>query len=329
MKGADGNPETNALRAGLTEVQLTAATLRSGYPLQVKVAQLLPEFDIAEEWGYIDRETNEARSLDIHAYKSLLINPASVFHPELTLLIECKRSDLPFVFFQAAIQALPRREYPKLDGFRTTRFEVHKPDGSGYLEATAAEFLVIREFPFVAQGPPVCRAFVKADRKGKESKDSGEFPEIQRIKAVDLSGELPYRSVIMPLVSAYQHWARMRHVEGDQARYYPSLTLMVCVFDAPMVLVSGPPEQPTLQMQPWVRVVRQESFLDHRWVSYRHFVIDCVHVDYLRTFVDDHVRPFGTQVATRIEEAKPLLSVGRATGRGSGMWEFKDLQAWA
>jgi hypothetical protein len=200
---------------------MTDAVRRSGYPLQLRVAtQLMPTFSVAEEWAYIDRDAQKARSLDVWAYLSLVTETKSAYHPELVLLVECKRSDLPFVFFAAAKPRLSA-DYPGLFGFRRTKFDLLS--ANQITEVFPGEFLALREFPFVSEGPPVSRAFARAGRNGKD---------LDLAKDLELSGEVPFRSVVLPLTSAFHHWATMRKVEAERPRYFPSLTLMVCVLDA-------------------------------------------------------------------------------------------------
>src|SRR6059036_3566743 len=138
MKEAADNPASNKLHSGVTESQLDEATSRSGYPLQLRVARdLSTSFSVLEEWGYIDRDTKEPRSLDIYAHRSLLVVAQSAFQSDLVLLVECKRSDLPFVFFEAAVQSRPS-DFPTIAGFRSRGLELHTPGTAGYREVTPA-----------------------------------------------------------------------------------------------------------------------------------------------------------------------------------------------
>ena len=66
------NPEKNSLSTGVNEAELIRAIDMSGYPLQGVVAGKLKEhFTVSEEWGYLDRDTKEHRSLDLHAFRQL------------------------------------------------------------------------------------------------------------------------------------------------------------------------------------------------------------------------------------------------------------------
>ena len=110
MRVHPANPERNCLPAGIDKSELIKAIETSGYPLQGTVASLLKqEFVIAEEWSYIDLDLKERRSLDVFAYRSLLQNCDQAVQPSLILLIECKRSRQPYVFFTCG-----RKSYPTI-----------------------------------------------------------------------------------------------------------------------------------------------------------------------------------------------------------------------
>ena len=103
MRHSSTNPPTNVIPPGIEEPNLVRAVEMSGYPLQGIVAEklLLGGFTITEEWGFIDSETQEHRSLDLRAFQ-FTGNPSSGSGviPQLTLLIECKRTGHPYVFFR-------------------------------------------------------------------------------------------------------------------------------------------------------------------------------------------------------------------------------------
>lgn len=108
MKSAKNNPQSNKLLPGLTESTLLEAVEKSGYPLQTIVANFLRAyfkkgeiFHLQEEWSYRDKDENELRTIDILAEKWLwnIEQGQPKVSPVLNLLIECKKSDLPYVFF--------------------------------------------------------------------------------------------------------------------------------------------------------------------------------------------------------------------------------------
>src|SRR5437762_4458755 len=103
MNQHSDNPRGNQLPAGVDEGQLVDAVKASGYPLQSLVAQeLASRFEVIEEWGYTDRTTKEHRTLDIYAFCELG-DGTGEGRPRLHLLVECKRSSLPFVFFPPGV----------------------------------------------------------------------------------------------------------------------------------------------------------------------------------------------------------------------------------
>ncbi len=94
------NPSQNALSPGLSLEKVTDAVRRSGYMLQTLVAsELQKTFIVTEEWGYPDRNSQEHRTLDIFAYKQIAQENRNgvVVTPCLALLVECKRSRLPYM----------------------------------------------------------------------------------------------------------------------------------------------------------------------------------------------------------------------------------------
>jgi hypothetical protein len=310
MFKTDENPESNRLGEGVTDTQLDAAVRLSGYPLQRVVAeQLLGTFEVTEEWGYVDRETNDRRALDVFAHKKL--KETSYLWINLALLVECKRSDLPFVFFAAAAPKIPH-EFPVVAGLRGKQPELHVK-GIGSTSAPASRFLGLHDFAFVAAGPPTCSAFTRAERKGKE---------------LDLSGSVPFNQVVLPLIGALKHFLDLQKTIGSQARVPACLAHPICVVDAPMVLVEGSPEAPRLKMCPWVRVVRQEAIREKNEGFWRHYVIDCVHRGYVTTFVHNHMLPFAEQFAERAASVDALLSEGKAGVPDFSEWAFADLKPW-
>ena len=78
------------------------------------------------------------------------------------------------------------------------------------------------------------------------------------------------------------------------------IVLALCVLDAPMVMASGTPETPDLRLEPWVRVVRQETIQNvHHWTR-RHYTVDFVHRGFLSTYLDSQALPFAEALATRL-----------------------------
>ncbi|HEX3529700.1 MAG TPA: hypothetical protein VH988_21795 [Thermoanaerobaculia bacterium] len=185
MTKTDGNPDSNRLQAGVSAEQLEAAVRKSGYPLQRVVAEeLLRDFNVSEEWGYLDRESREHRALDVFGFRRLNDDTAGLWL-STAVLVECKRSGLTFVFFEAAASKVPR-EFPAVAGLHGKTPEINVA-GVGSSSAPEAELLRLADLELVSHGPPVCSSFAKTEPKGK---------------ALDLSGTVLFNQFIFPLVSA-------------------------------------------------------------------------------------------------------------------------------
>jgi hypothetical protein len=104
------NPPTNQIGPGLSEETVVSAVEESGYPLQVFVSDLLQEkYHVEEEWSYLDRDSDGLRALDMRASMQLYdwkdFKEQPRVRPSLDLLIECKQSELPYVFFESKVQS--------------------------------------------------------------------------------------------------------------------------------------------------------------------------------------------------------------------------------
>jgi len=309
MKTSQDNPDANQLGAGVSLEQLLRAVTLSGYPLQRVVAQqLLRNFSVMEEWGYIDRESKEHRTLDVFAFRNL--RESENLWVSLALLVECKRSELPYVFFQAAAPKLPY-DFPSVVGLGGKQLELHKP-GVGSRSVSGAQFLKLHDTDFVAAGPPISSAFARAERKGKD---------------LDLSGGVPFNHVVLPLLSARHHFAEIQKGIRGSGKVSACVALCACVLDAPMICVAGGPEAPELSLTPWVRVVRQEAAQDRQWVSTQHHVVDFVHRAFLGRFVEVHALRFAEEFCIRAVKSQELLRDGRGTVPDWDNWTLAELRA--
>jgi hypothetical protein len=305
------NPPRNSLHSGLAIENLREMVQRSGYPLQTAVAlELQRQFVITEEWGYPDRNTEEHRTLDVFAFRRLeqeVIGGTTVA-PSVVLLLECKQSTLPYFFFRSvAYQSRPVPDFPCVFGIRP----INLTAGNSTREIQATECLGLSSEPFASKGPAVCAAFARAARKGKgpgSSANATEATDKVKPSSLELTGKDAYQSIILPLWSAMHH---MRELYGpiSGAAIHPVLTAPVCVLDAPMLLVDGPPENPVLTLTPWVRVVRQEKQRRHAFFSIAHRAIDFVHRDALEHFVDEFLA-FADVFRSRAISLASVLSHG-------------------
>lgn len=95
--------------------------------------------------------------------------------PHLALLIECKRSVHPYVFFQKIAEKTPYN-FPVVTGVDLSIEESHQGVGRrSYPSAPIPLVLNLDELPFFDE-PPLCAAFAKATLDGKKVQISGEEP---------------------------------------------------------------------------------------------------------------------------------------------------------
>ena len=57
-------------------------------------------FAVSEEWAYSDRDSGEPRSLDVLAASERGFDLSAQVVPSIVLMIECKRSEHPYIFFR-------------------------------------------------------------------------------------------------------------------------------------------------------------------------------------------------------------------------------------
>jgi len=299
------NTTTNRLGAGVSEEQVLDAVVRSGYPLQTVIGDVLraksfsrnEKFTIQEEWSFIDRDTKELRTLDLLAELRLHDwNPQPRVRPQLCLLIECKQSQLPYVFFQTSSK--PHLfNFPMVAGLRSDKIAITTDDDPSTWTLSVINVLDLERDPFQFT-PPFCHTLSKCVRKGSD---------------LELSGSDAYNGLVLPLVKALQHYA-IAHTPVDTAWYYDcNFTVAVAILDAPMIGVSVEQSEPILSMLPWVRVLRHEYLEDaERFERDRHWVLDVVHKDFFSDYLDKHLIPFVERSAERVLRHTTELATGSA-----------------
>ena len=185
------NPPKNELPSECKEEALISAIEQSGYPLQGEVAyKLKNHFHLIEEWGYFDKSVDMHRSLDIFEHRQSYNDNQNAVRPSCSVLVECKRSKYPYVFFSRSTEQI-------IDGFPAVAHvgPVDISDRSG----TSRSFFVSRvlgvdEDAFVS-GAQMCNTFARGIRKGRD---------------IELSGTDPFNSIILPLARAVDHVTKDR-----------------------------------------------------------------------------------------------------------------------
>lgn len=305
MRTSPNNPVNNQIPTGVDSAELITAVELSGYPLQGIVASKLNGvFKITEEWGYIDRDTQEHRSLDIFAYHSLMDDQNISVQPSLVLLIECKRSRFPYIFFQRTAST-PILRFPVVAGLSYGRVQIYEKSGNRMIEEWGATALGLNCLPFVEAGPPNCSAFCRATLNGKK---------------IELSGSEPFNSIVHPLVKALDHSYQLYRAQENPTKIFPLLIVCVSVLDAPMVLIESPQKVADPVLTPWVRVVRQEASSDNKWgEKFKFYAIDAVHIDYFDDYINQELLPFALEFKQRVIQFADILFNGG---------EVLDLNDW-
>jgi hypothetical protein len=127
-------------------------------PLQGIVAGKLLSlgFTVAEEWGYIDRDTRKHRAIDVCAWRTLPRDEAHGISPTVDLVLECKRSRHPLVFFKKVADfGVP--DFPAISGRRKVTISDYRTEGKRRVRPLRlANLLSARDLRFLRE-PPVVR----------------------------------------------------------------------------------------------------------------------------------------------------------------------------
>lgn len=309
VMGKEAQLEGLNLPPGIDAEKLLSAVIDSGYPLQTRAALAIAnEFTVIEEWGFIDRMSDEHRALDLFAWRQLEPR-ATKLTPQLSLLMECKKSDLPVILFASAFQRVPQR-FPVIAGFDRKFLQIRSGDRSR--DVTPAEFFCLTDFPFVCDGPLLASSLARADRKG------GGFA---------VTGDYPYRQLVLPLTSALNYFVDSRRPQRGTEWLSPTVVLCVAVVDAPLVVATGTSEEPILESTLWARVTRQEAApATERWEPARNYLIDVVQIGFLQEYIAAHVLPFVEGVASRMASQPEITLAGLAEVPSLIAWSWDDLE---
>ena len=163
-----------------------------------------------------------------------------------------------------------------------------------------SKVLGLQEHEFY-EGPEVSHTFSQCERKGSK---------------LALSGDNVFNSLVLPLVKAMEYHQSSHDPRG--AMYYQAiLTLGVAVLNAPMIGVQASDEGSSLEMLPWVRLLRNEAVdSPNWWEQHRFFYLDVVHADFFAEYVRKHVVPFGELFSRRVMKSTEIVADGKAFASG-------------
>ena len=314
MKRRINNPQTNKLGPGVTAKALSDAITQSGYPLQLVVANLLrPDFRIQEEWSFFDKDINDTRAIDILAEKWFWDIDKEQPHvrPALNLLIECKLSTLPYVFFVSSGKPwIPN--FPVLVGLRSRDITVSSDDDPSTWTMPVLHALELDSHPFISNEPEYCASFAKCERSGS---------------SLRLSGEDVYRNIVLPISKAVHHFEVAETPVSTALWFDCHLTLGIALVDAPMVGVSIHKQSHKLESLPWVRLMRHETGEIPDWShSSNMFAIDVIHKDYFVSYLKEHLLPFAAEFSKMVLKHQNILVSGKAFVSGMGRDSWNNLE---
>jgi len=286
---------------GITVQDVVDAVSLSGYPLQTEVSNSLKEkFYVQEEWTYLDADTDSSRSMDILAKKRLwdIKGEQPFVRPSLCLLIECKKSEVPYVFFISEGN-VGTYDFPAIAGLRSNTVAIKTDDAPHTWNEHVFSVLGLGNHKFLIDTPYHCMTFSKCVRKGQK---------------VVLSGDEPYNSIILPLIKATEHYQKIEK-PVDTARYYDlDLVIPIAVVNAPLVGAkkdsSGNDEIIELD---WVRVYRhtyKES--DDKFSNQKMVACDIVSSKFLSEYLEEHVKPFAEKLAEHAQKHHEVLAKSKA-----------------
>jgi hypothetical protein len=308
------NPPRNQLGPGVTTRQVTEAVRTSGYPLQTKVAAILDSpYRTFEEWAYRDEITGATRTLDLFADRDFWPPPSedSRVRPKLNLLIECKQSDLPYVFF---VQRNPTVGIqPTIAGLPSDEIVIKTDDDRSSWIVPLLSALSLNEHPFL-QHATTAAAISKCVRKGHN---------------LTLSGDESYNALIRPLASAVHFLGEQAQPRPSYQYFEPRLVLLLGIVDAPMLAVQVREHDEVIEPAPWVRVVhhRPPQLGEHTYGrGGKPAIIDVVHFDFLGEYLDKHVVPFMEDFAERAIRHHEELATGRGFARKMGSQPREDIE---
>jgi hypothetical protein len=312
MRTDPSNPTSNVIPNGIKEPALLKAIEASGYPLQgvAAGAMIRHGFEVVEEWGYIDRDSKEHRSLDVAGWKDLAAKTARVC-PRLCVLAECKRSAFPHIFFQSVANR-PIPGFPTVGSVPRGYVPLEEQVRRAMLEARPGDVLGLAQHPFSEPGPPKCAAFSRATPSGDK---------------VSLSGDEIFHGLVLPLVKAFDHYRQLFRAGPTDEVLFPTLLINVGVLDSPMVLVESPDRASDPILTPWVRVVRQEAQPDHNdRIRFNWYAIDAVHMGFFETYLTKHLLPLADEFAQRAVRQENVLRHG-GTVDSLDAWEWDKVRA--
>lgn len=293
---------TKIISQGITGQEVIDAVKKSGFPLQTLAAdQLSSTFHIQEEWAFRDSDSQETRTLDIFAQKDFWQKEKVQPHtrPELNLLIECKKSESPYVFFLS-----PNRTYvtdfPVISGLHQDNIALKTDDDRSTYNYSIIHCLDLHSHPFFSDKIPSAMTFSKVIHSGNK---------------IELNGDEPFKSLVLPLIKGLRHFKEAAAPPNTALYFDCGITLGVALIDAPLLGISSKNEDVT--NLDWVRVFRRTSEEGkHPLERFKCFAVDIIHKDFLVTYLDEHLLPFMEVFSKLVIKHQKEINTGRGFASG-------------
>ena len=315
MDQAPDNPPENSLHPGINDTDVQAAIASSGYPLQSLVGESLKShnFLVQDEWGYHDRTTGTNRAIDLLARLDLRQLPSddSRIRPAVTLIVECKQSDLPYVFFDS--KPMAQAQIARMAGLRKDQVIIKTDDDRSTWTYSTLHCLDLHRHPFLAEPPSCASTLSKCVRN--QSK-------------LVMSGSDGYLNVVLPLMSALTYYIKVAKPPNTAFWFDARIVVGIAVLDAPMVTVEVDSGTNRMQLSPWVRVHRHETTNRKHFAEWGDlYALDFVHRSYFPTYLSNHLLPFSSSFADLALKHHHELASGTAFVSGMGENFYDEVES--
>ena len=313
MKATIKNPKENKLPPGVALSDIDDSVTKSGYPLQLVISELLRSaFSLQHEWSFIDQETKKVRNMDILASKYLwdFTNYETRVRPELNLIIECKQSELPYVFFITPTNPTGTMT-PDICGLNSNEIEIDTDDDLSTWTYPITEAINLNKHDFISKVIP-CITFSKSVRTSK---------------GIELSGSNAYNSIIHPLIKAIDYYKELKKPSSTEVYFDCHYVQGIGVLDAPMICSRTVGEYNKIFFSPWVRLYRnlpiekKNSFQTPKLCA-----IDIVHKNFFHEYIKIHLIPYAEYFSKQIIKHSQIIAENKAFVKGRGKKNYFGIE---
>lgn len=267
-----------------SEDEIRHAIERSGYLMEQDVASRLEKLGFATSTNqpFVDSDEGKSREIDVSAYRELTRNESMKFSAYLEVLIECKQSSSPFVFFSRNkipqdFLITPQEMYCTINDYRT----ISKKENGMLVGQNRGFFhyLGIDKIHYHYQNSEKVIQFCKIDRSGGgwKANHSGLYDSI----FLPITKALEFRKSKMPKRSSRRDWNIL------------SIVAPIVVVKGDLFLVRTHVDPDKIEKVDHVTFSRDIYFENIR----KRFSVDFVSESKLEEFFLNMLNPFGDKCA--------------------------------